>query len=80
MAFFANVADQNIHDAHRFGSFVVVGQNERIKDLVRPWTKNLYLLLLLCPHPPIWHVVVAASQEREFQKLVIEGFVIFSRL
>jgi len=80
VVFFANVTDQNIHDAHRFGSFVVVGQNEQIKDLVRPWTKKLYLLLLPYPHPPIRLVVVAAFREGEFQKLVVEVVVVFSRL
>ena len=69
-----------IHDAHRFGSFVVVGRNEWIKDLVRPWMKKPHLCLLPHPLPLIWLVVVAAFQEREIQKLVVEAVVVFSRL
>jgi len=74
------ISPNKIHDAHRFGSFVVVGHNGWIKDLVRPWTKKPYLYLLPHPVPPIWLVVVAVFQEREFQKLVFATVVVFVRL
>jgi len=69
-----------IHDVHGFGSYVVVGRNEWIKGLVRPWTKKPYLYLLPYPLLPIRLVVVAVFQEHEFQKLVVEVVVVFVRL
>jgi len=36
-------------EAHWFGSFVVICQSKKIKDLVPPWTQKPYLYLL--PHP-----------------------------
>jgi len=72
MKFFANISEQNSHDPHQFGSFVVVGRNEWFKDWVRPWTKKPYLCLLPHPLPPIRLVVVAVFQQREIQKLVVE--------
>jgi len=32
MEFFTDISEQNFHDAHQFGSFVVVGRNEWLKD------------------------------------------------
>jgi len=72
---FADVTKQKIRGAHRFGSFVVVGRNEWIGDLVRPWMKKPHLHLLPHPLPPIRLVVVAVFQERGFRKLVIEVVV-----
>jgi len=80
MEFFADVSEQNSHDAHQFGSFVVVGRNEWLKDQVRPWAKKPHLCLLPHPLPPIRLVVVAAFQEREFQMIVVEVVVASSLL
>jgi len=32
MEFFADISKQNSHDTHQFGSFVVVGRDEWLKD------------------------------------------------
>jgi len=79
VTFFAGITKQD-HDTHRFGSFVVVGHNEWIKDLFRLWTKKPHLHLLLHPHLLIWLVVVAVFQQREFQKLVAVAVVVFMQL
>jgi len=71
------ISPNKIHDAHRFGSFVVVGRNEWIRDLVQPWTKKPHLYLLQYPLPLIRLVVVAVFQAREFQKLVFATVLVF---
>ena len=79
MTFFADITGWNIRDAHQFGSFVV-GRNEWIRDLVRPWAKKPFLHLLPHPLPPIRLVVVVVSREHEFRMLVVAMVVTFSRL
>jgi len=80
VTFFADITGWNIRDAHQLGSFVVVGRDEWIRDLVRPWAKKPFLYLLPYPLPPIQLVVVAVSQEHESRMLVVEVVVTFSRL